>query len=338
MTKVAGAGRAFTRRRFLATSMLAGGLLAAGIAGAPLPAAAQNSGIISGKDGWLFPGWESISVLDRSGITANVMLMQETKAALAARNVTLMVMVVPMKAPFYREKLPDGTTLSADVAGQYDFILDQLRKAGIDTVDLRPALKSVQTGKQTSFYRADYHWTAWASEAAADVVAQAIKAKVGKLAGSPPGDKLGEWVTQRHLGDLAQRFLTPDQQKQIGPDLYTVRTPAPAKASLVDSAPAPVHIIGNSFVQPYLGFPQKLSNALDRPVSLTWNPGNVGPWATFLQYVGSPDFAKSPPQVLLWQFNEGPFHSGPQATDQWDVPSIMPPQTWRDRMLAAIRR
>ena len=44
-------------------------------------------------------------------------------------------------------------------------VTDYLKKAGLDTVDLRPALKSVQTGKQTSFYRADYHWTAWASEA-----------------------------------------------------------------------------------------------------------------------------------------------------------------------------
>lgn len=314
---------------------LAGVALACAAATAT-PAGAQT--IIMGKDGWLFPGWESITVLDRAGIDANIGLMKEAKTALAGRGIILMTLVVPLKANFYKDKLPDGTTVSADVSGQYDFILAQLAKAGIDTVDLRPALKSVQTGRQTSFYRADYHWTAWASEAAADTVAKAIKALVPKLAGAPGGDKLGEWVTQRHLGDLAERFLTPDQQKQVGPDLYTVRTPAPAKSSLVDSAPAPVHIVGNSFVQPYLGFPQKLSNALDRPVSLTWNPGNVGPWVTFLQYAGSPDFAKAPPQVIVWLFNEGPFHSGPQATDQWDSASIMSPQTWRDRMLAALRR
>ncbi|MEP9354461.1 twin-arginine translocation pathway signal [Xanthobacter sp. KR7-65] len=324
--------RPFSRRTLIAATLALGAGLGAG------PAFAQGPSIITGKDGWLFPGWESLTVLNRAAIGANITLLQDAKTALATRGTTLMVMVVPLKASFYKEKLPDGTTISADVAGQYDLILDQLKKAGIDTVDLRAALKGVQTGRQTSFYRADYHWTAWASEAAADAVAQAIKAKVAKLAGSPPGEKLGEWVTQRHLGDLAQRFLTPDQQKQIGPDLYTVRTPQAAKSSLVDGGPAPVHVVGNSFVQPYLGFPQKLSNALDRPVSLTWNPGNVGPWATFLQYVGSPDFAKSPPQVLVWQFNEGPFHSGPQATDQWDAPSIMAPQAWRDRMLAAVRR
>ncbi|MFG1345096.1 twin-arginine translocation pathway signal [Xanthobacter autotrophicus DSM 431] len=331
----------FTRRRLLAGSALAGALALAGPLagiGAPAARAADGPTIVIGKDGWLFPGWESLTVLDKAGITANVGLIKDASTALAARNILLVVMVVPLKASFYKDKLPDGTALSADVSGQYDAILGELKKSGIETVDLRAPLKAVQTGRQTSFFRADYHWTAWASEAAADAVAQAIKARISKLAGSPPGDKLGEWVTQRHLGDLAERFLTPDQQKQVGPDLYTVRTPPAAKAGLLDSGPAPVHIVGNSFVQPYLGFPQKLSNALDRPVSLTWNPGNVGPWATFLQYVGSPDFAKTPPQVLLWQFNEGPFHSGPQATDQWDAPSIMSRDSWRSRMLASINK
>ena len=328
---------ALTRRRLLAGVAVASALAVAGMAA---PAAAQGpSGgttLIIGKDGWLFPGWESLTVLDRAGITANVALIKDAKAALAARGVTLVTLVVPLKARFSAARLPEGTSLSADVAGQYDFILDELKKAGIDTLDLRPALKSVETGRQTSFYRADYHWTAWSSEAAADAVAAFIKTKVPKLAGSPGGDKLGEWVTQRHLGDLAERFLPPDQQKQVGPDLYTVRTPPAAKASLLDGGPAPVHVVGNSFVQPYLGFPQKLSNGLDRPVSLTWNPGNVGPWVTFLQAVGTPDFVKAPPQVLVWQFNEGPFHSGPHAADQWDAPSLMSGETWRERMRAAI--
>lgn len=316
----------------------AGLIAAAALALSGAPALAQGTTIVMGKDGWLFPGWESLTVLDRTGIAGTVSLIQEARAALAGRGITLITVVVPLKARFFPERLPDGTALSADVSGQYDLILAELKKAGVDTVDLRPALKAVMTGRQTSFWRADYHWTAWGAEAAADAVAQAIKAKVPKLAGAPGGDKLGEWVSQRVLGDLAQRFLTPEQQRQVGPDLYTVRTPPAAKSGLLDGGPAPVHIVGNSFVQPYLGFPQKLSNALDRPVSLTWNPGNVGPWATFLQYAGSPDFAKAPPQVIVWQFNEGPFHSGPQATDQWDATSIMPPQTWRDRMLAAVRK
>ncbi|WP_454918871.1 alginate O-acetyltransferase AlgX-related protein [Xanthobacter sediminis] len=328
-----------TALKLLRGAALALSLAAAGFTAAVAPAAAQ-SGVIQGQGGWLFPGWESLSVLDKAGIARTISLLKDTQAALAAKNIRLLPIVVPLKASFYADKLPDGNKISADVAGQYDYILAELKKAGLDTVDLRPALKSVQTGKQVIFFRADYHWSAWSAEAAADAVAQAIKASGVKLSGAAgSGDKLGQWVTQRHLGDLAERFLTPDQQKQVGPDLYTVRVQPEAKGGLVDNtAPAPVHVVGNSFVQPYLGFPQKLSSALDRPVALTWNPGNVGPWVTFLQFAGAPDFARNPPQVVVWQFNEGPFHSSPEATDQWDASSIMSAQQFRERMEAAVRK
>ncbi len=313
--------------------------LAAALAGASLlaPAArAQENVIIMGKNGWLFPGWESLTDADKPGIEGVIGLIKDARDRLNARNIKLITMVVPLKASFYQDRLPDGTRLTPDVGARYDFVLSQLKAAGVDTVDLRPVLKSVETGRQTAFYRADYHWTAWSAEAAADEVAKVIKAGVRLSGSAGTGDKLGEWVTQRNMGDLAQRFLSPEQQKQVGPDLYTVRTPPEAKKTLLDAAPAPIHVVGNSFVQPYLGFPQRLSNDLDRPVSLTWNPGNVGPWFTFLQYVTSPDFAKQPPQVVVWQFNEGAFHSGPAASAQWDSTSLMQPQVWRDRMAAAI--
>lgn len=327
-----------TALKLLRGAALAFGLATASLAAGALPAAAQN-GVIMGQGGWLFPGWESLTVLDKAGIARTIGLLKDTQTALAAKNIKLLPVVVPLKASFYTDKLPNGTKISADVAGQYDYILAEMKKAGLDTVDLRPALKSVQTGKQVIFFRADYHWSAWSAEAAADAVAQAIKASGIKLSGAAgSGDKLGSWVTQRHMGDLAERFLTPDQQKQVGPDLYTVRVQPAAKGDLVDNAAAPVQVVGNSFVQPYLGFPQKLSNALDRPVALTWNPGNVGPWVTFLQAVSAPDFARKPPQVVVWQFNEGPFHSSPEATDQWDASSIMTSQQFRDRMQEALRK
>ena len=326
--------RALTRRSFGAAA--ASLLLAASLA--PAPAQAQNT-IIMGKGGWLFPGWESLTTLDKPGIDKVVGLIGDTKAALAGRNIALVIALVPLKASAYVDKLPDGVRIAPEVQGQYDYILGQLRQAGIDTVDLRAALKSVETGKQTAFYRADYHWTAWAAEAAADAVGQTIKQKFPRLGGQPgTGDKLGQWVTQRNLGDLAQRFLTPEQQRQVGPDLYTVRASAQSGGGLLGSGPAPVHVVGNSFVQPYLGFPQKLSSVIDRPVSLTWQPGNVGPWATFLQFLAAPDFQRAPPQVVVWQFNEGPFHSGPESPDQWDTASLMSPQTWRERMQQGVRR
>lgn len=305
------------------------------------PAFAQKVPIIHGTSGWLFPGWESLQDFNQSGIETSAGLISDASKALAARNIRLITIVAPLKARFYGDKLPEGVKLSDAVAQQYDFILDSLKSQGVATVDLRPALSSVQKGKQTSFYRADYHWTAWSAEAAADAVAAQIKASGVTLAGAAgTGDKLGEWMTQRHYGDLAERFLSPDEKKQVGPELFTVRAAAPATndSLLAPEGAAPIHVVGNSFVQPYLGFPQKLSNDVDRPVSLTWNPGNVGPWLSFLQYVESPAFKKNPPQFVIWLFNEGAFHSPPDNSEQWDSSSLMSPQQWRARLEAAVGR
>src|SRR5256885_3035674 len=81
----------------------------------------------------------------------------------------------------------------------------------------------------------------------------------------------GDWSSDvcssdLRYGDLAELFLTAEERKQIGREVYTVRRQAPAKG-LLDDEPAPVHVTGHSMVQPYFGFPQKLSNLLDRPVS-----------------------------------------------------------------------
>ncbi|KAG1462403.1 hypothetical protein G6F57_013956 [Rhizopus arrhizus] len=145
---------------------------------------------------------------------------------------------------------------------------------------------------------------------------------------------LGSVVNERRYGDLAELFLTPDQRKQAGRETFTVRRQA-ENQSLLDDAPAPVHVTGHSMVQPYFGFPQKLSNVLDRPVSVNWKPGNVGHWVMLLEYLESPAFQPNTPQVLVWQMFEPTYAQGPDAKGLWDNASIMGADTWRSRMKAA---
>jgi alginate O-acetyltransferase complex protein AlgJ len=141
--------------------------------------------------------------------------------------------------------------------------------------------------------------------------------------------QLGEWITDRHLGDLAANFLTPERKREIGPDAYVIRKPVTAGNDLLDSDPAPVAVVGNSFVQPYFGFPQRLSNRIDRPVSLKWNPGDLGPWTTMLQYLQSADFKAQRPAYIVWQFNEAQLQNGPDAAGEWAAQAIMAPAAWR---------
>lgn len=282
-------------QRFLPVCAMFAGMVLS-LSGTAVQAA---SSVITGKDSWLFPAWESLNKVDNPGTARSIALIKDVQQQLAREKIALVVLVVPMKAPFYAQRLPADQPLSPAVVQRYERLQGDLSKASLTTLNLKPILQQTEQGKQTAFYRADYHWTAWSAENSADATAKLITARY-RLQGEPGGGAvLGEWFDKRAFGDLASNFLPAIKRKAIGRDIYTVRHQV-EKDLLIDDAPAPVQVIGNSFVQPYLGFTQKLSNALDRPVTLTWNPGDVGPWATLLQYLESPDFAQHKPQVIVW--------------------------------------
>jgi len=315
---------------------LAASVLAATL-GFALPAAqADDSSIVlRGNDGWLFPGWGSLTEVDSRGIDASTALIKDAQQALAARGVQLQVLVLPDKTRFYQDKLPAGKTLSAPVQQRYQTILASLRKAGISAIDDEAVLRQLKDGGKDVFYRTDQHWTQAAADATAVATAEQARRDVPALKGTAgSGMALGSEFKERRYGDLAERFLTPEQRKQTGRETFTVRRQAAANG-LLDDAPAPLHVTGHSMVQPYFGFPQKLSNSIDRPVSVNWKPGNVGQWIMLLEYLESPDFKRNPPQVLVWQMFEPTYAQGPQASGLWDNASIMSADAWRQRLRAA---
>jgi alginate O-acetyltransferase complex protein AlgJ len=304
---------------------------------APVPAAARDSSIVLvGKDGWLFPAWGSLTEVDAAAIDRNTRLVAQARQALAAAGVRLEVLVLPDKALFYEDRLPEGRQLGDAVHGRYALIHDGLAGAGIPAVDALQVLRRVKQGGQEVFYRSDQHWTQAAADAVAGEVATQVRQQVPRLDGQDgSGMPLGSEIKERRFGDLAELFLTEEQRKAIGRDTFTVRRQA-EQQSLLDDAPAPVHVTGHSMVQPYFGFPQKLSNLIDRPVSVNWKPGNVGHWIVLLEYLESDEFRRHRPQVLVWQMFEPSYAQGPDARGQWDNASIMTPEQWLARLRKAL--
>ena len=301
------------------------------------PSAMARDAVLEGKSNWLFAGWESLTAARPDAERASIKLISDVAQLLAPKNVKLIVAIVPLKPRYYESLLPEGSAMSEIVRGRYDRELNELRTAGVGTPDLRDALKTVVADKKEVFYRTDFHWTTFAAEAAADLVAGVITAQ-GPLPGNAgSGAQLGEWMNDRHLGDLASNFLPPERKRAIGPEAYVIRTAANRAAGLLDADPSPVAVVGNSFVQPYFGFPQRLSNKIDRPVALKWNPGDVGPWATFLQFVQSPEFAPASIRYVVWQFNEAQIQNGPDAVGEWVPQSISSPAVWLAKVTDALK-
>ena len=313
------------------------GILVAAVALLASTANADSSSmVLQGQQGWLFPGWGSLTDVDNKGIDTSTALINEAHQALAARNIKLQVLLLPDKTLFYQDKLPAGKALSAAVQARYPLILNKLKQSGISTFDDFGVLSQVKASGKDVFYRTDQHWTQAAADATAVATAAQIKQDEPSLKGNAgTGMKLGSEYKERRFGDLAELFLTPEQRKATGRETFLVRRQE-ASGGLLDAAAAPVHVTGHSMVQPYFGFPQKLSNLIDRPVSVNWKPGNLGHWIMLLEYLESADFKNNPPQVLVWQMFEPSYAYGPNAPGIWDNASNMSDSVWRQRLHKAL--
>lgn len=292
--------------------------------------------VIVGKDGWLYAAWASLSDTDSQAIDASSKLIKEAQTRLAARGVHLELLLLPDKVVLYEEHLPQGKTVSASVKKRYDTILASLRAAGVEVLDTKKLFTKLRHEGKDVYYRSDQHWTLPAAETVAAAIASRIRQAVPKIKGADgSGMPLGKEIRERRYGDLADLFLPQEQRTAIGRETFVVRMSNDAMP-LLDDAKAPVHVTGHSMVQAYFGFPQKLSNSVDRPVSLNWKSGNVGPWMVLLEYLESEDFHRNPPQALVWQMYEPVFGFGPQAGGHWNTASLMTPQQWQSRLQKAV--
>lgn len=321
------------RRRLLLA--LAAAPFAGGLSLMPRDAHAAQ-GVIEGRDRWLFPAWESYEADDTQACLKVVDLIGAAVAKLAAHDVRCSLVVAPLKARAVADKLPEGAALSPAVAQRYAAMLAKGKQGGLDFVDAVAALANVDTREDSTYIRADYHWSAHTAEAVADATADRLSAP-GVLHGEPTDQPaLGDWTEEMEYGDLAA-LLSPERKRAVGKDRFIVRQETDGGGLLADAAPV-VQVVGNSMVQPYLGFPQRLARALGRPVGLTWKFGDTGPWKTLLDYVESPAFSSQRPQAIVWQFNEGQMAYGPGASGQWDATSIMSEAAWLDRLDKALTR
>lgn len=295
--------------------------------------AAASTSVIEGRNLWLYPGWESLTDDATPACLKAVDLIRQATDKLSARGIRSVIVIAPLKARSCPENLPDGTALSAGVAGRYAAIRTHADSLGLQIVDGDAAIAAVDPA-QEKYIRADYHWSGHSAEAVAARVAERL-VSAGPLKGAAgAGNRLGAWNEEVRYGDLAA-LLPPERKKAVGKDHFIVRTVV-ASPGLVDSGPPVVQVVGNSMVQPYLGFPQKLSNAIDRQVGLTWTFGDTGPWKTLLNYLESPEFKANPPQAIVWQFNEGQMMNLPSAAGQWDAASVMADDAFLARLSKAV--
>ena len=159
--------------------------------------------VVVGEDGWLFL---ASTVTDYPSAEASSLLPEvvssigRTAAWLAAQGTRVLLVVPPTKAALHPDKLPAHLM----VQPVYAEVIDRLRGAGLDVLDVRDVLSTTAA----SHYSNDTHWTQETALAVSRELATRIRAAWDASEGGPlPGTALeGELYRppeQPHEGDLA---------------------------------------------------------------------------------------------------------------------------------------
>jgi hypothetical protein len=113
--------------------------------------------------------------------------LRELGAWTQARGIELLVLPVPDKARVLEERLPGGGPLDARKRAGYAALLDELRDAGLDALDLAAAMAAWRGERPEVplYHDRDTHWTSFGAWRVSCLAADALEAR-GWLAGIEP--------------------------------------------------------------------------------------------------------------------------------------------------------
>ena len=211
--------------------------------------------------------------------------MLELKNYLDSISVQLLVIPVPVKEEVYADKLVPGTPADVCVNVNGQKFIRQMLEAGIDVMDLYPALKAARAGDEPphfSYQRYDTHWALPGMLAAMEQIATRVTQYSWYAeSGAQPGSLVMKDTVVLREGDLVAHL--PDAEKSK----YTADTLAGMKIYRGENAykggkNAPILLMGDSFTGVFESVDQKsggpgsllaFATGLDVQVLTSWGGG-----------------------------------------------------------------
>ncbi len=209
----------------------------------------------------------------------------ELKKYLDSLNVQLLVVPVPVKEEIYGERLVEGTAadLCVNPAGR-EFTREMLA-AGLDVVDLYPALMAAKAGDEAphySYQRYDTHWALPGMLAALEQLAARITQYSWYAeSGAQPGSLTMQEMTTLREGDLVAHL--PDAEKPKYPaDTLAAMKVFRGSEPYKGGKNSPILLMGDSFTGVFESVDQKsggpgsllaYATGLDVQVLTSWGGG-----------------------------------------------------------------
>ncbi|MCQ2108772.1 MAG: hypothetical protein MJZ05_08435 [Fibrobacter sp.] len=211
--------------------------------------------------------------------------MVELKQYLDSLGIQLLVVPVPVKEEIYGEKIVPGTAADQCVNPEGRAFTQELLEAGIDVLDIYPALMAAKAGDEPphySFQRYDTHWALPGELAAMELLASRVtQYSWYEESGAQPGSlNLQETNTLRE-GDLVAHL--PDSEKAKYPaDTLNVMKVYKGTETYKGGKNAPILLMGDSFTGVFESVDQKsggpgsllaYATGLDVQVATSWGGG-----------------------------------------------------------------
>ena len=262
--------------------------------------------LVQAEGDWLFRTQEDLRTeFDTS--PAGYRRMQQLHDAFKSKGVELVVVYQPTRGLVNRNKLLPAERERYDydkALKNYQAMLTRFAKMGYFVPDLSPLTNEQQA--HDFYFRGDQHWTPYGAERTAKIVAETVK-KIPAFADIPRREfetkvsgRMGKTGTLHNMaGQLCgtsyaiqymDQFTTEPKGEAGDGDLFG------------DSGNPQITLVGTSHSGKNYNFSGFLQQELGADILNVAFPGG-GLEGSMLQYLGSDEFQKTPPKILIWEFS-----------------------------------
>jgi alginate O-acetyltransferase complex protein AlgJ len=283
--------------------------------------ASDSTHAVAGKNGWVFSGFEQMEASETAATNTSIELIRRFNEVLSRNGVTMVLAMPPIKSRIYAENLPAQLPLSPFMASYYDSVLQTLRGAQVNAVDINSVfMNSPKRNADTPlYYRLDSHWSPSGALLAAQTIRTAIDANptLKSALAATPERKLGLTLEKSKsladARDLADRL--PDGGRSLAQERMQDFKLSGAKsvgASLRGDSNDPlVALLGSSYSAAGTRFPDALRYTLQREILVISVNAVQGSWVGMEEYLMNDAFQNRRPKLLVWEMPERDLRAPP---------------------------
>ncbi len=267
--------------------------------------------LVQAQGDWLFRTQEDLRTeFDTS--PAGYKRMQQLHDAFKAKGVELVVVYQPTRGLVNRNKLNPEEKAKFDfdkALGNYKAMLGRFAKMGYVVPDLSPLTNEQLPDELPAhdfYFRGDQHWTPYGAQRTAKIVGAKVRA-MPEFADIPKREfetkrsgRMGKTGTLHNMaGQLCgtsyaiqymDQFTTEPKGEAGDGDLFS------------DSGNPQITLVGTSHSGKNYNFAGFLEEEIGADILNVAFPGG-GLEGSMIQYLGSEEFQKTPPKILIWEFS-----------------------------------